>query len=132
MGKNKILEKWSKLECSINDDAVYAYKDNEKQMSKYNKLLDSDLNDGNDEMIQNLPKIKTSQGVRDILAHRIRTQNEQKEQNKTPHDKANIKMITDLGLVYNEAKTSGLKINEDLLTRVGDLSQQKRKNNGGL
>ena len=94
-------------------------------------MLDSDFNDGNDEMIQNLPMIETSQRVRDILAHRIRTRNEQKE-NKTPHDKENMKMITDLGLVYNEAKTSGLKNNEDLLTGVGDLSQQKRKNNGGL
>ena len=100
-------------------------------MSKYNKVLDSDLNDGNDEMIQNLPKIKTSQGVQDILTHRIRTRNEQKE-NKTPRDKENMKMITDLVLAYNEAKTSGLKKNEDLLTGVGDLSQQKRKNNGGL
>ena len=95
-------------------------------------MLDSDFNDGNDEMIQNLPMIETSQRVRDILAHRIRTRNKQKEQTKTPRDKANIKMITDLGLVYNEAKTSGLKNNEDLLTGVGDLSQQKRKNNGGL
>ena len=125
--------KWTKLEGTIVDDAVYQYKDNDTQISKYinNQVLESDFNDGNDELIQDLPMIETSQRVRDILAHRLKTRNEQKDI-KTPRDKENMKMLTNLVLGYNEAKPSGLKIKVDLLTGVGDLSQQKRKNKGGL
>lgn len=126
--------KWTKLEGTIVDDAVYQYNDNETQISKYvkNSVLDSDFNDGNDELIQDLPRIETSQKVRDILAHRLKTRNEQKEI-KTPRDKENMKMMTNLVVSYNEKKTSGFNKKEDLLTGVGDLSQQqKRKNNGGL
>ena len=94
-------------------------------------MLHSDFNDGNDELIQDLPMIETSQRVRDILAHRLKTRNEQKDI-KTPRDKENMKMLTNLVLGYNEAKPSGLKKKLDLLTGVGDLSQQKRKNKGGL